>query len=343
MQPLEVAIVGGGPAGAYCGFELSKKGIMPTILNDSHLGGKPCGGGISPTLLKRFPFVEKFRENGFTFGEVRIISCLDTQVITNTFENGFCISRKCLDQGILDMAEGNGTKIIKEKAVAITKKENAWVIKTNKRTLAAKVVVGADGVNSVVRRETVGPITAENLNLTFGYLTSKLDKEDATIKFLEEIPGYIWVFPGKGYSNIGVGSELTFGKMLKKLLDGFIKSFFPKTKILSRYSALLPSATNPNFFGLPCAGKNWVLIGDAAGHVDPISGEGILYALWDGKIAAQSIAEDCPESFDKAWRAEFGQTLVDRCKAKNDYYDPLRSAISIFKGLANKSYSWPTT
>ena len=70
----------------------------------------------------------------------------------------------------------------------------------------------------------VGPISAENLALTFGYLTDSLNKDAATIKFLAEIPGYIWVFPGKGYANIGIGSELKYGNMLKSLLDRFIKT-----------------------------------------------------------------------------------------------------------------------
>ena len=55
----DVAIVGGGPAGAYCALTLAKKGIMPTIFDHSHPREKPCGGGISPPVLKKFPFLEQ--------------------------------------------------------------------------------------------------------------------------------------------------------------------------------------------------------------------------------------------------------------------------------------------
>ena len=337
----DVTIVGAGPAGAYCALNLAKKGIKTTILDHSHPREKPCGGGISPPVLKKFPFLEQFRSKGFSFGNFRIISCIDTQVITKSLENGFCISRSCLDQGILEMAVQNGAKLISEKVLNIKKSGKIWQVITNKNTFSTKVLIGADGVNSIVRRKTIGPISTKNLALTFGYFTDSLEKKDATIKFLATIPGYIWVFPGKGYANIGIGGELMHGNMLKPLLNDFIKSHFPKTKIISRYAAMLPSASNPNFFRLPCTSANWILLGDAAGHVDPISGGGILYALWGGELAAKAIESSNPKSFDKAWKKAYGGFLEQRSKNKEAYYDPVKSTLSMFKGLVNETYFLP--
>ncbi len=340
-QAQSVVIVGGGPAGAYCAFNLVKCGIKPVILDHSHPREKPCGGGVSPPVLSKFPFLEELRPDGFTFGTFQIISCIDTKVMTKSLENGFCISRRRFDQGILEMAISNGARLISEKVVGIQKKGKMWNVITDKTTLSTKVLVGADGVNSIVRRKIVGPIGKEHLALTFGYLATGIEKGDAAIKFLAEVPGYIWVFPGKGYSNIGIGSELRYGSMLRGLLNAFIDSHYPRIKTISRYAWLLPSASKPEFFELPCAGDNWILIGDAAGHVDPISGGGILYALWGGELAAQAIENLDPNSFDRMWRREYGKVLKERCRDKNALYDPLRSTISLFVGLANKTYFWP--
>ena len=104
---------------------------------------------------------------------------------------------------------------------------------------------------------------------------------------------------------------------------------------------MLPSASNPDFFDLPCAGGNWILIGDAAGHVDPISGGGILYALWGAKLAAQVIESRDLKSFNRMWRDEYGTILEERCRNKEAFYDPVKSTVSLFIGLANKTYFWP--
>jgi geranylgeranyl reductase family protein len=334
MKPVEeVVIVGGGPAGAKCALDLTKNGIYPSLIDDSHPREKPCGGGISPQTIQKFPFVEKFRNEGFTFDSFRIISCINTQAISKARRNGFCISRRIFDEGILRMATEKGTKLVREKVLDLAWKGNHWQIKTSRSILSSKVIVGADGVNSIVRRKTIGQISPENLALTFGYLASPPEANMALIKFLAEFPGYIWVFPTKHYSNIGIGGELKYGSLLKDLLDKFIDNYCPNTRIISRYAAMLPSVSDPGFFSLPCANERWVLIGDAAGHVDPISGGGIIYALWGGSLVAKAIKENDPKSYDCLWKEEFGGTLIERCKKKDSYYDPAKLELKLYLGL----------
>lgn len=335
MKRVEVAIVGGGPAGASCAIELAKHGVYATIFDHSHPREKPCAGGITTQVIKKFPFVETFRSIGFALSDFRIISYNDIQVMTKKRDYGFCVSRMLFDHGILSMALEKGAKLVTEKVLDVKKTRSGWKIRTNKELRFARILVGADGVNSVVRRNTVGPISEENLALTFGYRAISEDAQP-TIKFLE-IPGYIWVFPGNNV-NIGIGSELNYGNMLKKILDDFVHTHYSGIKIISKYAALLPSANTPEFFSLPCSGKDWILVGDAAGHVDPTTGGGIFYALSGGRLAALAIKENGVCSYDDMWRKEYGHSLVRSAEKKKEFYDPVWSTILILLGLEFKAF-----
>ncbi len=326
----EIVIVGGGPAGAYCAYELAEKGIKPAIFDHSHPREKPCGGGISQLTLQKFPFLEQYRSLGGSYGGLKIISCTGSSV-TFRGQKGFNISRKILDQQILRMATSKGARLFKEKVLALKKRSDFWLVKTDKRLIKTKIIVGADGVNSLVRRKTAGPIFKQNLALTYGYLATGAESEASTIKFMAEIPGYIWILPRGNHSSIGVGSELKHGAKLKEILDSFIRTYCPQIRVTSTFAALLPSVTEPNFFNLPNSGGNWILIGDAAGHADPLTGGGIQYALWSGKLAAKAIAENELGLYDELWRKEYGGYFVERCKQRGSFYDPFVIEVSLAK------------
>ena len=82
----------------------------------------------------------------------------------------------------------------------------------------------------------------------------------------------------------------------------------------------MPNIKNTGVFRIPVAGSNWILIGDAAGHVNPISGGGLVYALLDGEMAADTIAENQPEMFNKMWFEAYGQSLVRDTKLRGWIY-----------------------
>jgi len=337
MVAINVGIVGGGPAGAYCAYELAKKSINVTIFDHSHPREKPCGGGVTSLTPKKFPFLENVRPMGNAFADFKVISCTNREVVFRNHQKGFYISRRLLDQEILDMAVRSGARLVREKVVGVRRDQSSWRIDTTQNRYTARILVGADGAGSIVRRETVGPIPKGDLGLTYGYYVTGMRENITIVKYLTGMPGYIWLFPRKDEASVGIGSELRFGSVLQQSLDQFMSIHCPTVKVTSKFAALLPSASDPAFFELPCAGEDWLLIGDAAGHVDPITGEGIPYALWSASLAAQAIDGSDPEAYDGLWRKEYGGYLIECCKRKCAFYNPLAIDMSVVSILLNNA------
>jgi geranylgeranyl reductase len=319
---IEVAIVGGGPAGAYCAYKLAEKGIYPTIFDHSHPREKPCGGMISPLTQELFPFLKNLPIKHLKRREVYFVTPLGRK-FSIALKRGevICVSRLKFDQYLLDMALNKGAELKREKVVDIKKSGKMWKIATTEKAYLAKKLVGADGVNSIVRKKVASPLKSTDMGICRGYFVENLEDEGISFHFLPHRKGYMWIIPRKENTCIGVGcSEIARSKNLNKELDFLIRKNRPKTKIISSWAAIIPNIKEVKTLQNPVAGPSWVLIGDAAGHVNPVSGEGIPYALLGGELAAQAIAENETLLFEKLWRQAYGLNLIINIKIRRWLY-----------------------
>jgi flavin-dependent dehydrogenase len=102
----------------------------------------------------------------------------------------------------------------------------------------------------------------------------------------------------------------------------FLHGQSPWNPALRVIGALVPAIRDPRFYDIPCSGKTWILIGDAAGHVDPILKEGIRYAMWSAELAAEAITNGNPANFDMLWRRAYYPNLVAGCRLLKYFYHP---------------------
>jgi geranylgeranyl reductase family protein len=318
----DIAIVGGGPAGAYLGYCLAQRGLYPVIFDDSHPREKACGGGITPSALEKFPIIKDVPGSYRYVDKVLFISPEGRESLVGG-RPLMNVSREHLDGYLLKKALDSGARLIDERVKKVEEDGDCWLIRTDKIEYRSKLLVGADGVNSVVRSAVLGRISRDDVAACIGYFAKGVERDYNVLRFFRDFKGYAWIFPRETHASIGVGLDIKKAKRLPNFLDEFIAQYCPGVEKLSSFGALVPAARDPRFYKTPCSGRNWILIGDAAGHVDPVLGEGIRYALWGAELAMDAIVDGKPAGFDALWRKAYYRDFVEASKLRDFIYDPV--------------------
>ena len=111
------------------------------------------------------------------------------------------------------------------------------------------------------------------------------------IQFLPQLEGYIWVFPRCGHLSVGICGKGEPAAALRQRLENYMAQKGIRWKGAAFYSHLLPSLDTPAWKKNRVAGDGWLAVGDAAGLVDPVTGEGIYYALRSADLAAKALLD----------------------------------------------------
>jgi len=214
---------------------------------------------------------------------------------------------------LLERALANGrVHYVCQRVACVEREGKGWCLRTAAgETLSADFLVGADGVRSLVRKEVVGPIPRAHLGLGVGYRVQGTP-DNLIFQTFADLEGYLWSFPRPGGASVGIGSRL--GSMrprdLWQRLDTFLNEEHPEAKKEKHWAGLLPMARDPSLWDAPCVSQDWALLGDAAGHVHPLNGEGIAYALWSAELLAEALEHGEPQLYESRWRQEYGSAMM---------------------------------
>ncbi|MCU0851027.1 MAG: geranylgeranyl reductase family protein [Candidatus Thermoplasmatota archaeon] len=334
----DVIVVGAGPAGSTAAKLLAEKKVNVLILDKATFPrDKPCGGGLPTRVQKRFPYIEPFLDS-VSYGTTMFSSSLRYRCDL-VREKPFLemVLRKDFDQQLLSLAQQAGATFQAGKSVidVIVQKEKVSVMLEDGQTLETQMVIGCDGMHSVVAEKTNLAKKLEVLcvslvqeqPMTPKQLTTFFTKKRLIYLFIKAhgIAGYAWVFPKKNTINIGIGefqSALPKDKPrvpLKETYEKFIATLKEKNLLPRDFPVEnLKGATLPIFPLENTYGDRVVLCGDAAGFINPITGEGIYYAMVSGQLAAQVIAEGLKTKdlsyqflsrYQNLWNDDFGRDL----------------------------------
>jgi geranylgeranyl reductase family protein len=225
-----------------------------------------------------------------------------------------------------------------------------WIVHTQSGAeFHTKYLVGADGANSAIAKKLAGPLPPAEMEVAFGY-RAPLPKsvEAATVvAFLPKWVGYAWAFPRLDHVSFGIATtqdEFDHEK-LDALLWDFMVSYYEVAQVGSssprmrlwrrehdiaqtnslrhtaeRYAARIPGLAPRTWDTRKACGDGWALLGDAAGFADPVTGEGIYYAIRSAELFAETYLAGEPMTYEQKWRADFGAELKRASQMRRRFY-----------------------
>ena len=328
---MRIAIVGAGPAGTRAAFLLARGGAQVTIFDGSHPREKPCGGGVTGRALALV--ADAIDPNAFPATAIR--SARFTGVGTRVgvgvdLEPGALVvaGRTAFDAALLTAAERAGASLVASRVVnvAVTADE-ATLTTADGRSHRASYVIGADGANSLVRRRVAQPFRRDQLSIATGFFAHGVTSNEIVIELTADPPGYIWSFPRPGHLAIGICAQADSG-IGAATLRARTAAWIAATRIaegarLESYSWPIPSLSAADFDTLTLTGPRWALAGDAAGLVDPITREGIFFAIASGQwIAEALLAGDPAASYTARVHDEAAAELARAARLKAGFFRP---------------------
>jgi geranylgeranyl reductase family protein len=328
MKESEVCIVGGGPAGSFASLFLAKFGIQSLLIDKAKFPrDKICGDGISGwvvTVLKELDenLLKQLNKQPFVLPSygIRIVAPNHTSLdlpftyhssFDSSIPPGFTGKRIYFDSFLMD--EVKSTKqieLLESTEVVDFKSEKGGIrlITSNDEEIFSRIVIFANGANSKFMQNPGGIYKSKKQLMTgmkayYKGVTGFHEQNYIELHFLKNIlPGYLWIFPlPDGFANVGIGvdqEKIRKRKLnLKETLFEAIETV-PDIKERFKHAEMI---SKPQAFGLPLwdgkrfiSGDHYMLAGDTASLIDPVTGEGMGHAAITGMYAA----EQCVRSLE---------------------------------------------
>jgi geranylgeranyl reductase family protein len=296
--PERIAVVGGGPAGAFAAAELARVGRTVLLFDERLAWEKPCGGGLTDKAITRWPFLQQAQAERNWISHCELIAPSGRKVSFRLDRQIAIFSRKVLNGLLLERARQAGAKVCPERVVGIDRTGGGWSLRTSSgKDYNSDFVVLATGAKNSFRGQFSPPLGPENFMIAAGYYVPGTH-QTVQIKFLKSLHGYMWVFPRADHFSVGICGRMqgTNSARLRRILDDSLPEFGLSLDGASFYAHIIPSLT-VSALRSSFSGAGWAMIGDAAGFVDAITGEGIYYSLRSAELLADALRQNAPEKY----------------------------------------------
>jgi geranylgeranyl reductase family protein len=305
MRKYDVIVIGAGPAGATAAAIVADRDISTLLIEKEHLPRpKICGGAVSQRALSllntaniRLPELKTFTKcQSMRMGTFDLDSIANLATVPFDTETAYLTDRAEFDYALVQNAISNGADVQQNVMVTAIKKEHArFIISGDDFCVQSKYLLCADGVNGT-SASLLGfrdKWTADNVGLCIESTITDYEPPPAPLNFYfgGVTWGYAWFFDKGNHASIGAGMVRTDASDLRRLFHSFVKhsGYTNATEDLKLNAWRIPATGG---ISGNIAEGNALLLGDAAGLVDPFLGEGISYAIQSGTIAADCVIND---------------------------------------------------
>ena len=300
-----VAILGGGPAGAFAAEQLASAGLDVLVFDEKLAWEKPCGGGLTFKAYSQYPFLIENSTPKRLITETMLAAPHGGEVSLKLDDPLLIYSRLDLNRMLLERAERAGAQIEKARVQEISRYGQGWQLRTSSGMADADFCIVATGARNALA-EVGTQLTPEDTMLALGYYVPG-DQTRIDIQFLPRLEGYIWVFPRCGHLSVGICGKGEPASSLRHRLERYLTERGIAWRGAAFYSHLLPSLGAASWKKNRVAGDGWMAVGDAAGLVDPVTGEGLYYAIRSADLAVRALLSEAGEPAGKA--GQYQQSL----------------------------------
>jgi len=321
MIPKHTAIIGGGPAGALAAEVLARAGGRVTVFEEKLGWEKPCGGGLTQKALLRYPFLLPAAGEGKAVREVEFVAGNGPSLRFQLRRPLVIYSRCDLNGLLLRRAQSAGAEVVEGRIRDLRRAGSGWELQGRNGIYRADYLILAAGARTRLRSLLTADFGPRDFMLTFGYYVPGRD-DLLRVQFFEKFEGYVWAFPRPAHLSVGICGKVGEDSMagLRERLHAFMRRFGYSREHAKVYSHLLPALSVDTWGGLRLDGPGWALAGDAGGLVDPVTGEGIYYAMRSGELLAKSLLEGLPELYSARVQEEFGKALALGARLARTFY-----------------------